>query len=382
MVLTRRAHRARMLITLWLPNEVLTEIIQYANRPDQAALCRVSRLFHGLVLPILNRAISLRLVDKEGRPYEPILTSLLQSLIRNPERADAVQSLSFIRKWAYKAPVDYDLLTDSIKLMRNLESLSFNDYRERTIITRLACLSFPNLSRCRIRMSRIGVSAAMDLATFLSQHHSIVRLVLRIPGIQGGANSLEPGLNLLPNLRQYQGTGLFFDRLATRYLQAAQFLLSEIESDVQALKSITNPHVPFVLSREFASRALDNSIQKILSPLSVELPLIGSLQLRVYDIHTGPLGIDALQYVAAQLPNFTQIAYFSLTSPELEFFVDAESDQAAFETWVAAASTLIGCCIGNVARRKFREEWEPLSVEDFHKQAGFSVFEPIWPDDD
>ncbi|KAJ7467476.1 hypothetical protein FB451DRAFT_1401484 [Mycena latifolia] len=57
MVLTRRAYKA---ISRWLPNEIITEIIQAAPQPDQASLCRVSKLFHGLCLPLLYRVVRLK----------------------------------------------------------------------------------------------------------------------------------------------------------------------------------------------------------------------------------------------------------------------------------------------------------------------------------
>ncbi|KAJ7627236.1 hypothetical protein FB45DRAFT_1060007 [Roridomyces roridus] len=374
MVLTRRAHRARMVITLWLPNEVLTGIIRCANKPDQATLCRVSKLFHGLVLPIINRAISLECLDKKGRPCERTLNSFLQSLIRNPERAEAVRSLTFLRQWPFAPPVDYDLLFEAMELMRNLEFLSFDDILNSEIITRLACLTWPNLSWCRIEVMCTDGSTATGFAKFLSQHPSIVRVFL---SAVGAPDPLGPGPTFLPNLRHYNGDPLFLDKLSTRSLETARVYVDElrIECDARALQAASNPNLPFVLSLEYAALELDNPIQTILRALSAEFPRIRSLQLR--EIETNPLDITALQHVTAQLPHFTQIAYFSLTyaTPRPKFVVDAQSDDAAFQTWVAASPTLIGCCIGNVARRKLGGEWEQVSVDDFDAQAGFSVFE-------
>ncbi|KAJ7614179.1 hypothetical protein FB45DRAFT_1064974 [Roridomyces roridus] len=379
MVLTRRAHRARMVITLWLPNEVLTEIIRCPKKPDQATLCRVSKLFHGLVLPILNRAILLDTLDKNGSPCQRNYNSFLQSLIRNPERAEAVRSLTFLRKWPYPPPVDYDFLFESMALMRNLEFLSFDDILNSKIITRLASLTWPNLSWCRIVVVYINVSTATSFAKFLSQHPAIVRVFL---WTLGARDSLGPGPTFLPDLRHFSGEGIFLDRLSTRSLEAARVQVdgSRIDRDAQALQAASHPNLPFVLSLEFASLELENPIQTILRPLSADFPGIRSLQLR--EIETNLLGITALQHVTAHMPYFTQIAYFSLTydTPQPEFAVDAESDDAAFQTSVAASPTLIGCCIGNVARRKVGEEWERLSVDDFDEQAGFSVFEPSFQD--
>jgi hypothetical protein len=56
MVLARRADRS---ISQWLPNEIITQIIQASSASDQAALCRTSRLFHALGVPVLYRVVEL-----------------------------------------------------------------------------------------------------------------------------------------------------------------------------------------------------------------------------------------------------------------------------------------------------------------------------------
>ncbi|KAJ7490808.1 hypothetical protein FB451DRAFT_1389566 [Mycena latifolia] len=57
MVLTRRAYKA---ISRWLPSEIILEIIQAAPQADRASLCRVSKLFHALGLPVLYRVVHLQ----------------------------------------------------------------------------------------------------------------------------------------------------------------------------------------------------------------------------------------------------------------------------------------------------------------------------------
>jgi hypothetical protein len=56
MVLTRRAYKS---ISRWLPNEVISETIQAAPQSDQIALCRTSKLFHALGIPVLYRVVEL-----------------------------------------------------------------------------------------------------------------------------------------------------------------------------------------------------------------------------------------------------------------------------------------------------------------------------------
>jgi hypothetical protein len=45
---------------IYFPNEILTEILRAVPQSDQTALCRVSKLFHALCLPILYRVVHLK----------------------------------------------------------------------------------------------------------------------------------------------------------------------------------------------------------------------------------------------------------------------------------------------------------------------------------
>ncbi|KAJ7675138.1 hypothetical protein B0H17DRAFT_1207877 [Mycena rosella] len=74
----RRAYKA---ISQWLPNEVLTEIIQAATQEDQASLCRVSKLFHALSLPVLNRTVRLA--------HYASASAFSSAIIENPTRGQA-----------------------------------------------------------------------------------------------------------------------------------------------------------------------------------------------------------------------------------------------------------------------------------------------------
>ncbi|KAJ6548171.1 hypothetical protein DFH09DRAFT_1281621, partial [Mycena vulgaris] len=82
MVLTRRGYKA---ISRWLPNEIMTEIIQEAPQNDLASLCRVSKLFHGLVVPVLYRAVHL---DHDGA------AAFCDAILSNPGLAELVRSLT------------------------------------------------------------------------------------------------------------------------------------------------------------------------------------------------------------------------------------------------------------------------------------------------
>ncbi|KAJ7100492.1 hypothetical protein C8R44DRAFT_946970 [Mycena epipterygia] len=86
MVLTRRAYKA---ISRWLPNEVITEIIQAASQKDRAALCRTSKLFYGLSVPVLYRVVDIE--------THVCLLSFSAVISSNPDLAKAVRSFTFLR---------------------------------------------------------------------------------------------------------------------------------------------------------------------------------------------------------------------------------------------------------------------------------------------
>ncbi|KAJ7651183.1 hypothetical protein FB45DRAFT_859787 [Roridomyces roridus] len=326
MVLTRRAHRlkARMCIALWLPNEVLTEIIKYSSKSDQAALCRVSKLFYALVLPILNHAVVLDFRrDNESHNH------FARALIKNPERADTIRSLTITQK----NEVNYDLIFESMELMQSLHYISLKDWCEPTTINSLNRLIFPQLSSFLLP-ARDGFSSpsARNLSRFFAQHPSITRLHL----VVNSWRTVEPVQNFLPNLRESVGPTPLVRSLATQSLRAARLCpVTELStSDVQALKALTNPGLPFVLSIDpgAGNRTLEVTIPAILSTVSTEMPsYIHSLELRTFE--TGRLSTEIFNHIITHLRRFTHLAYFSLTRFDAgylgEFFVDIEAVEAA-----------------------------------------------------
>jgi hypothetical protein len=67
-------------IDQWLPNEIITQIIQASSASDQAALCRTSRLFHALGVPVLYRVVELLskfLLYPSCEPFQICRTGML-----------------------------------------------------------------------------------------------------------------------------------------------------------------------------------------------------------------------------------------------------------------------------------------------------------------
>ncbi|KAJ7454634.1 hypothetical protein B0H11DRAFT_1926461 [Mycena galericulata] len=115
MVLTRSVRKARSReIARWLPDELITEIIRNISKADQANLCRVSKLFRSLTLPVLNRDVALYVGNG------PVLDAFCSALLANPARADAIRSFTL---WDDGPFTISDQTFQAMKLMTRLEHL-------------------------------------------------------------------------------------------------------------------------------------------------------------------------------------------------------------------------------------------------------------------
>ncbi|KAJ6510755.1 hypothetical protein C8R45DRAFT_395776 [Mycena sanguinolenta] len=210
MVLTRRAHRRRMDISRWLPNEVIVQIIQHSAQADQAILARASKLFHDLCLPILYRVV--KIAD-----FPDTIASFHSAIIENPSRADVVRSFTLVRPHDnlnhFSIQSRRDLLIATLKLMLNLDHLSvsrmaLNEYYRRIL---LAECNFPRLSSCDIWVPRYSsTTPPADLvAGFLARHPNLKRVHLHShPAMDV---DVEPSVRIsLPNLEYYAGDAAFF----------------------------------------------------------------------------------------------------------------------------------------------------------------------------
>ncbi|KAJ7619683.1 hypothetical protein FB45DRAFT_1063029 [Roridomyces roridus] len=164
------------------------EIIQNAPKSDQATLCRVSKLFHALVWPILNRTVTLRVDYRDDH-----IEAFCHAMVRSPERADSVRSLTFENGFE-DCPTDS--VIESLQLMRRLEYLFINDYSPFRVVSRFANLTFPNLLSCILPPANPDCWNP-HLVQFFSRHSTITHL--RLWGSTEGADTAEG--SLLPNLR-------------------------------------------------------------------------------------------------------------------------------------------------------------------------------------
>ncbi|KAJ7636582.1 hypothetical protein FB45DRAFT_906866, partial [Roridomyces roridus] len=289
------------------------------------------------------------------RSFQRIIENFSRGFIENPERAETVRSLLFLRRRNCYVPIDHDLFCGAMKLMKSLERLSFNDWHEPPIAVRLAHLVFPNLSWCSM-IGDFSASKPSDFTKFLIRHPSITRFCLLSLGVvlAHEDDTLEDEQPILPNLQWFEGTPLFLHRLGTQNLRALRVGPWDqlTTSDVQALKARTlGSHIdcnharPVALSLELSprDRALETVAEDILSPLRAGMPHIQSLQLQTSTIPASCM--EALKRISTELSQFSCLAYFAVTHWGADT-IDSLAVEAVFEIWVAACPTLKGVCIG------------------------------------
>ncbi|KAJ7608230.1 hypothetical protein FB45DRAFT_1067601 [Roridomyces roridus] len=264
--------RSQMRITLWLPNEVLTEIIQHAENDCPRSLWE-KPLIPIKLFPVIGLTIKFRVNDWFSLDGQD---------------------------WV--AQIDYDLLFDSMKLMNNLQHLSLDNPRDSSaepeVASILARLVFPNLSKCSIIMPH----ETTTITQFLAGNPSITCLHLPV-----NWRTFEPGRNL-PNLREYMGPTSLLRSLATRGLRAAHLVPNGelTTSDMQAVKALTDPAIPFVLSVELATPRLpEDAIQNGLLLVSAQMPYIQRLQVRACGQKR--FSTEIFNHITSHLPQLTHI---------------------------------------------------------------------------
>ncbi|KAJ7478667.1 hypothetical protein B0H11DRAFT_1916652 [Mycena galericulata] len=379
MVLTRRTSKIRSIeIWRWLPNELLTEIIQNVSSADQATLCRVSKLLHNLTLPVLNRTVELNTTHPRS------LRTFCSALIAKPVRADAIRSfiLRDGKRWQPHVPVD--LIFESMQLMRRLEHLSILSSIH-LMASKIPLLKFPRLVRCHIGIPGAnfgGKSAADIVAQFLEGHPTLTHV--RVSWSHHLAVRIR-----LPNLCHYEGSSEFVPAIVTGTLRATRLkwfpymfrTTSTIDKIILALNSLTTADTPFISSHDFYRTEED--YLELLKSLSKHMPHTTSLQIRC---HGSPKHIESIKHVTECLPQFNRLAYFALDfnndshSPRADAGraqATVQMGTATVQAWAATCPTLEACSIYDTAWRKVDRTWQEYPIEDFLIQAGLASFEQI-----
>ncbi|KAJ7773649.1 hypothetical protein DFH07DRAFT_801357 [Mycena maculata] len=267
MVLTRR------MITQWLPNELITEIVRAAPKAGQAALCRVSKLFHDLALPVLNRAVDFHVDDNNECNFIPCCSAL----IATPTRADAIRSLTFFilkiwdDKWAKEA---LDVLKQAMKLMSRLEHLAIVSPSS---MTPWRSLPFPRLLSCRLTLWAFDTPGEEMVSSFLTRHPTLTHICMALI-----STSLQISL---PNLQCFEGYAFGVPLIVSEPLRAARLLWSRsrnqnFDNIIMALNSMTDPFRPFGSSHQCTKQ----ECASIFASLSGQMPHTTTLQFVLDDV--------------------------------------------------------------------------------------------------
>ncbi|KAJ7490842.1 hypothetical protein FB451DRAFT_626516 [Mycena latifolia] len=380
MVLTRRAYKA---ISRWLPNEVITQIIEVAPKEDQASLCRVSKLFHGLCLPVLCRTVQLG--------HYASASAFCSAIIANPSRGQAVRSLNVLRIQYSKLAVASadawsELLISALKLMSRLESLSISLHvLSQPYRLTLLQLSFPRLLACTITPPYFdddptGTSDVDWIASFLALHPTLTRV--HVATINELAASPPVRISLL-NLQHYEGPAGLIPALALCGLREAQIAWTavaianstNIDNIIRALNLLTAPEIPFYSAHEYYN---PDRCKPILTSISTHMPHTRTLQMRSF-ADCNFLDEDTIGHIADCLPRFTRLIYLAMECGRQFFPAEWEvrfqdEDRITVEAWADACSTLEACCLNKYAWRKVNGTWEKFPMADFRALAG--IHEP------
>ncbi|KAJ7932838.1 hypothetical protein B0H13DRAFT_1856818 [Mycena leptocephala] len=349
-------------ISRWLPNDILLDIMEISSKSDQASLCLVSKLFHALCLPILNRTVHLN--------YCASSIAFCSALIADPTRAEAVRSLTVVE---FSSPWDRparkrrsEVLMAALELMLMLEHLSirYDILADEHAVALLEHRTFPRLLTCAIsppisysRVNKIGDL----LAAFWARHPTLTGI--HFFSTIGASPSVRMDL---PNLQCYDGPADVMRSIVCGGLKEARIEWDpfKVDNDIlTVLKSKTRPDIPFILS----VIAHPTDCGQITERAAREMPQMRTL-------HLDPLDkvwlLDhPFRDVVAFLSRFTRLGYFGIEGRVLENR-RTEADRDTMEAWTVACPTLEACCLNGFAWREVDGTWQECSLDEFRTMAG------------
>ncbi|KAJ7036524.1 hypothetical protein C8F04DRAFT_1394125 [Mycena alexandri] len=367
MVLTRRASKS---IVRWLPNEVISEIIQAAPPRDQASLCRATKLFEGLGVPILYRVVDL----KTGASTKAFCSTIASYTAKF---AKLVRSLTFD---TYAPPVnEFTVPRALFKCMKVLLEIRSLDIRG---TLPYLSLTFPRLLHCRLHTFDRHWDSNEDLDTlssFLARHPTLrpswPSTAARIP---------------LPDLQRIRASAKIFPRILADDLKEAR-----LEWEFGGKADMWPPE-PIFLALKATTRR-DNSLvcsiycghfefPPIMDSASMHIPHAKTL--RVVTVLEDPDDPDSedphrpddkIQHVKKWLPRFIGLEFFAL-----ELYFDEEDgcntfgateaeDQLTVHDFGDLCSTLRACRLGENAWRRVNGTWERFPADDFLALAGITL---------
>ncbi|KAJ6477627.1 hypothetical protein C8R45DRAFT_1007502 [Mycena sanguinolenta] len=369
MVTTRRAHRERMEISLWLSNEVLVLIIKHTLKTDQAALARVSKLFRDLCLPVLYR-------DVKMVKATSAITSFCSGLIQNPCRAHAVRSFALTvpyRRYRGHPDILGDSILATLKLMLRLAHLSVSGFTLDAHHGRVLLeeINFPELISCNLWVSSTSPEGfwtnPSDLAVaFLGRHSTLRRVHFHSDCEMVAPQSVRV---TLPHLEFYEGDAAFvfaIDAIALKEVRLFwTFKNKAVDKILARISSMTNPDLPFISSHTYSG----DRCTEIVASVSKHMPHTRTLRLcpSFMSQLSHVLPQDTIRHITECLPSFTNLVHLAIVGGSA---YDNIEDWNTVERWREACSTLGAYCLNRFAWKKVDGRWEECDLEEFGVLSG------------
>ncbi|KAJ7489678.1 hypothetical protein B0H11DRAFT_2011977 [Mycena galericulata] len=362
MVLTRRQYRA---ISRWLPNEVILQVIDAAPKPDQAALCRVSKLFHRLATPAVYRDLELDQLT--------LVVDFCSAILSNPHLAELVRSVALmdVRVITPEAGLS-GIILNALKNLLRLEHLSIPGglLSDEDFDVFLQC-TFPRLVSCDVDVGKTDDL----LVSFLIRHTALAYVCLR-----GFYYTPPPHRILLPSLRHFHGSvhlipqieAIDLNEIGLTWYLGDEF--HDVEPIFVALKSMTRNDTPLACCIFWSERQFTD----IVDSLSRNVPQTQCLRMKMCHLTSRE---EKLACLKTCLPRFINLAFLSIESIAMTLEWDSGSpfwnneteDLKAVEELGNLCSTLEACCLNSHAWRKMNGRWEKCTIREFRALAGIQT---------
>ncbi|KAJ6537717.1 hypothetical protein B0H19DRAFT_373261 [Mycena capillaripes] len=274
MVLTRRQFKA---ITRWLPNEIISEIIQAApRRANRASLCRASKLFHSIGVQALYREVDL--------DSYPRVISFSSAVLSNPALSELVRSFTFVKceepSHGYELVDFSQSLLDCLTSLHRLEHMSINlEIFEEEQWFALLNGTFHHLVGFQI-FGELEKKQFAATSSFLIRHPQLISLGMMT------YDPFEPSCRIpLSNLRHFRGPASLIPSLQASCVTEAwidwDYLGSHsVERIVIGLRSMTCNHAPIICCND----GFGHDFSEISRSLSNYIPQMKMLQLETHEL--------------------------------------------------------------------------------------------------
>ncbi|KAJ7684208.1 hypothetical protein DFH06DRAFT_1312652 [Mycena polygramma] len=365
MVLTRRAYKS---ISRWLPNELLSRIMEASSSSDLAALCRTCKLFHAIGTPALYRVVYLR-----SDSVECFCSTVLGNTAKF---ADLVRSFTTDPK-LLRDPSP--LVLSCVKTLARIENISINGNQLQEARHEVMYCTFPDLLRCVLSLRDRDW-------TSLQQEDTVASFLIRHPGLQSveiihsWAPDFWPSTSAripLLNLERISAPSRFLPSIIARGLKEVRLeWLQEdpVEPVFSILGSMTRSNVPFV----YSNFCWGDYCTEIVDSMSRNVPHAKTLYMYVYALDP-MLREETIAQFMKSLPRFTKLQSFGIQTKggdkrRSTFGVNEVEDQITVQGFGDVCSTLQICRLNENAWRKIDGTWELFPFEKFSASAGITFF--------